>query len=348
MTEKVHTESRFYINISYLRPVFDFLRRAQEPLPTYLSILGIDEEDLSRPDLRVPAEAMNKLFDRAMNQLQDADVGLAAAKSMQVHHLGIVGLLVMSCRYAHEIFELHARFQTLVGNSLDTQYFINEDRCYLESRMAPGHEPFSRQSIDFVFGGWWNLKRTLVGDLHKPLRIEFPYSKPDDTSQLEAMFSAPLSFGHETLRVHFDAKNLDVELLPADSELKQVIEGQAKQRLNKLHGEQADVNPYLASVKEIIADRLAFGVPSIDDIAVQLGVSGRTVQRQLGQHGSGYTELLEQVHRDLAGRYIENQDLSLLDVAMMLGFSEQSSFHRAFKRWFNCTPGEYRKRSLGN
>lgn len=344
MVETAHTKSRYYINLGYLCPIFDFLRAAGEELPPYLSILGVEEQDLARSDLRVPAERLNSLFERAEQQLGNADSGLHAAQATQIHHLGIIGLLIMNCRYAREVFDLHARYQNLVGNSLKTQYQINGDQCYLESRMTPGHVPFSRHSIDYVFGGWWNLKRTLVGELHKPLRIEFPYPTPKDTGELEAFFAAPMSFGHDVLRVYFEIKYLDFELISADSELKQLIEAQARQRLQQLQGEQADASPYLARVKQIIAQRLAYGAPSIDEVASELDVSARTVQRRLDQHGSGYSAMLDMVRRDLAGRYIDNAELNLLDVAMMLGFSEQSSFQRAFKRWFGHTPGDHRRR----
>lgn len=338
-----HTKALFYINLGYLRPFFDFLRSKAEPLEDYLCQLGIVEDDLGSADLRVPAEGINGLFEMAEQRLDDPFVGLHVGQSMQLNHLGIIGLLIMSCRYAREVFDLHARYQNLAGNSLNTQYHENAEQCYLESRMTTGHKPFSRHSFDFVFGGWWNLKRSMVDKLHKPLRIEFPYPEPADVGELESFFDAPMSFGHEVLRVRFEAKYLDFELMPADSDLKQMIEAQVRQRLQQLQGMQADANPYLARVKQIIAQRLAYGAPSIDGVAAELEVSARTVQRQLDQHGSAYSALLDLVRRDLAGRYIDNQDLSLLDVAMMLGFSEQSSFQRAFKRWYEQTPGEYRR-----
>lgn len=346
MTTTAHTSEPFYVNLGYLRPMFDYLRVKAEVLTPYLDVLGVAEEDLSSPDLRVPSERMNDLFDIAGGNLKDDFIGLHVGQSMQLHHLGILGLLIMNCRYAREVFDLHARFQALVGNALETRYCEAGDECYLESPMTPGHAAYSRHSVDFVFGGWWNLKRSYVGDTVKPLRIELPYARPSDISELQAFYAAPLSFGHEVLRVHFEAKHLDFELMPVDSELKRMIEAQARQRLQQLQGEQADTHPYLVKVKQIIARRLAHGAPSIDDVAAELEVSARTVQRQLDQHDSGYSALLDLVRSDLAARYIDNRDLSLLDVAMMLGFSEQSSFQRAFKRWFGQTPGEYRREHI--
>ena len=74
-------------------------------------------------------------------------------------------------------------------------------------------------------------------------------------------------------------------------------------------------------------------------------VSVRTLQRQLDQHDTRFTQLLDDTRQDLARRYISNAELSLLEIAMMLGFAEQSSFNRAFKRWFGESPGAYRRNS---
>nr|MBV6630164.1 AraC family transcriptional regulator ligand-binding domain-containing protein [Oceanococcus sp. HetDA_MAG_MS8] len=339
----LETDPRFYVSLSYVRPIFDYLRQRGEDLSPYLECFGINRKELGNTDRLVKASGIDEVFALAEQRLEDAYIGLHVARNTQFQNLGTLGVLIMSCQYAREIFELHNRYQMLVGNPLYTEYRLEAEHAVLETKPVKGFPGFSRHGYDFIIGGWWHIKQSLVGNSYMPQGIQLPYSQPADAQPLESFYGVPLSFGHVTLRVLFDAHFWDLELMPADPEIKTFLEALAKQRLNRLQTLQTDANPDLARLKKFIADRLVSGVPNIESVAEDLGVSARTVQRQLDDLQTSYRSLLEQVRTDLARKHMANSDLSLLDVAIMLGFSEQSAFQRAFKRWFGCTPGEYRK-----
>ncbi len=337
---------QYWTQLGYFRPIFDYLRIHEISQTPFLEVMKIHEEDLTDSDRRIPNEIGSQVLVLAERVLNDPDIGLKMGQAMQVQHMGIIGLLVMSCRKAHEAFELHTRYQSLVGNGLETEYYERDGELCMEVTTPTGHPTMNRQDYDFSIAGWLNLKRQLVGDAYHPTRIEFPYAAPADLTALRAYFQAPLSFGHEVLRIFYPLEYQDIPLLAADPQLKHVLETQAKKRLQELQGEQADTDPQLAKVRKLIAAELAYGVPSLEEIAAELGVSVRTLQRQLDGRESSFKQLLDQVRCDLAGKYIENAELTLLDVAMMLGFAEQSSFARAFKRWFGDAPGAYRKQVM--
>lgn len=332
--------------LSYFRPVFDYLRNQQVSLTPFLELLQLQEEDLADTERRISNAQGSQLLTLSEQVLNDPDVGLKMGQTMQAQHAGIMGLLVMSCRKAHEAFELHTRYQSLVGNGLETEYYERDGELCMEVTTPPGHPHMGRQDYDFSLAGWLNLKRQLVGDGYAPSRMEFPYPAPKNPAALEAHFRAPVSFGHEVMRVYYPLEYRDIPLLAADPQVKQLLETQARKRLQELQGELADTDPQLAQVRKLLAEQLAYGVPSLEEVAVALDLSVRTLQRQLDSRQSSFKQLLDQVRRDLAGKYIENPELTLLDVAMMLGFAEQSSFARAFKRWFGDAPGAYRKQIM--
>jgi AraC-like DNA-binding protein len=96
-------------------------------------------------------------------------------------------------------------------------------------------------------------------------------------------------------------------------------------------------------VRALIKDELSGGNASLERIADSLSMSGRTLQRKLRDHGTSHQELLDQMRRDLAMRYLREPDLAICEVAYLLGFSESSALHRAFKRWTGKTPNEFRR-----
>ena len=97
-------------------------------------------------------------------------------------------------------------------------------------------------------------------------------------------------------------------------------------------------------VQSIITNEFRGGDPSLDRIADQLGLTPRTLQRKLHELGTSHNELLDHMRRQLAMRYLREPEMAICEVAYLLGFSESSSFHRAFKRWTGVTPKEYRER----
>lgn len=342
MRESVST-STFYVSLGYLRPLFDYLRKHNHPLDPYLEQLGITHADLVNPDLHVEDKDFNSLFEIAEAQTGDSNIGLHMGQSMQFHHLGIVGMLLMTCRRAKEIFELHQRYQSIVGNGLFTSYTTEGDEVCMHVQLGEDIPYASRHTYEFSFGGWFNLRNLAIGEEQPLLRVELPYARPPDESDLQALFKAPIRYDCESLRIYFPATFGELELIAADPQLKQMLESEAVTKLQELQRLHGAADPKVENVRQRIARHLAYGAPTVEVIAAELEVSVRTLQRQLDQSGSTYKALVDEVRSELARKYIDNPELSLLDVAMMLGFAEQSSFQRAFKRWYGDTPGGFRR-----
>jgi len=102
-------------------------------------------------------------------------------------------------------------------------------------------------------------------------------------------------------------------------------------------------NSLVAKIRTIIGDDLSQDLPNFDAIASALHTSPQTLRRRLKEEGLSYQELKDQLRRDSALFYLERGDLSIQMVAEKLGFSEPSTFHRAFKKWTGMTPGAYRQ-----
>jgi AraC-like DNA-binding protein len=100
-----------------------------------------------------------------------------------------------------------------------------------------------------------------------------------------------------------------------------------------------------AQVERLVTSHLVRGVPPIEDIAPQLALSSRTLQRRLSERGTTFAEVVERARRRLAERYLEDERLSLAEIGFLVGFSDPSNFHRAFRRWTGETPTTFRARN---
>ena len=338
-----HRNPKFYVVLSYMRPLFDYVTNQGKPIDSMLALLGLTEAELKNGDRRVSDESVDRLFAEAERLCDDPNVGLHIGQTMRASHLGILGMLVMTCANAREAFDLVLRYQNLIGNGGEVAIEEHGDEIEFSYFPVNGREPYGRHNIEFCFAGWNAQVTLLAGAQFKPTRMALPYPRPENVDDLHAIFGCDISFDAPKACAYFPASYVDAPLFSAEPQLKTVLETKARQRLRDWQGEQMAGSPVVAQTKQAIAEAIAFGVPTIDDIAEAMMMSSRTLQRQLENLGSSYKELLDSVRADLASKYMGQQELSILDVAFMLGFSEQSSFQRAFKRWFGATPGAYRR-----
>jgi AraC-like DNA-binding protein len=170
-----------------------------------------------------------------------------------------------------------------------------------------------------------------------------PYPKPVDCSEQQRVFNCPIYYGCERERIYFPAELLDYPLVVGDNDSRRALEIEARRRLDAINVSLVDERPEIAGIKRFIADRLKGGEPpSVEVAAEALGISARTLQRRLEAVRINYRDLIDLVRRELAKEYMADSSLTQVDIAFLLGYSEQSTFHRAFRRWFEMTPGEYR------
>jgi AraC-like DNA-binding protein len=195
-----------------------------------------------------------------------------------------------------------------------------------------------RQPIESTFSALLTTTKTLTGNSLIPDAVWFQHPRPTDISEHQRIFHAPVHFSQPTNRLIFDAGCLDWTVLSANPSLLPMFEQYAEAMLNELSQEDT----YTNQVVRAVTHGLKGEVPSIEAIARTLAISVRNLQRELQAEGTSYQQLLDETRKELAVRYLKKPDTPIHDVAFLLGFSEPSAFHRAFKRWTGKTPRAYR------
>lgn len=168
----------------------------------------------------------------------------------------------------------------------------------------------------------------------------FQHPAPSDIREHERIFRCPVRFGAAANEFVFDSAYLTLPIVKADPSLCALLDRHAEGLLAKYPREDSLVE----RVRTILKDELNGGDASLESVARQLSLSERTLQRKLRALGTSHNELLDQMRKDLAVRYLREPEMAVCEVAYLLGFSESSAFHRAFKRWTGTSPNEFRRR----
>ena len=182
------------------------------------------------------------------------------------------------------------------------------------------------------------ISREACGQAFSPDRVYFKHASPGDISAHEEFFGCPVSYSSDR-----DALQVSEEVLQSSNRLgDRSISSFFDSHLNKELSELVDDKSFAQSVQTRISDALSQGVPNISGVANCFGMSGRTLQRRLAEEGHTFQGLVDTARRELAERLLRHSEYSLAEIAFLTGFSEQSAFTRAFKRWAGQTPRSFR------
>jgi AraC-like DNA-binding protein len=171
-----------------------------------------------------------------------------------------------------------------------------------------------------------------------PLSVDFTHSRPDCAGKFYEYFQCPINFDAEHTRLTLSLEVAE-ELLPGSNEELAAFSDQLMARyLNSL-----SEHDLVTKVKKAIVGHLPSGEATVDKVASDLYMSTRTLQRSLQQKDTSFFALLNEARMELAMQYVSDPNMNLTEVAFLLGFAEQSSFSRSFKRWTGQSPVQHRK-----
>jgi AraC-like DNA-binding protein len=231
-----------------------------------------------------------------------------------------------------------ARYSRITNESLVVGYREgNRLIINLSYSGVPRHS--DRHQIEFCMFGVLRICRLLTGQNIVPQHFSIAHHRSGSTSEMERFVGTKLEFGADTdeLALKLDAR--DLPLIHSDSYLNDLLVKYCEAALGDRRGDKSHLR---TRVENAIASVLPHGRVLVEDVARSLGMSERTLARKLSDERLNFTEILQQLRRDLAVRYLDDRKLHVSKIAWLLGFHEVSAFTHAFKRWTGKTPREVR------
>ncbi len=298
-----------------------------------LRAAGVTAGSLDDPDARVPIASLHAAWTAFLETNPTIDI---ETPTYAPSDYGIVGFVVMNSVTLSEALDHLVRYIGLWTDDPDFQREGSTVRFTYRNAFAdtPGRRCATEAApIEMIHGA-----RLLVQSRVVPAEVRFAHPAPDYVTSLEAFFGCPVRFGADDHALVLKTEDLALPLARADAQLGAFLRGIAEGALSK---RGADETP-LDGVRKILAEELQRGVPSIDVVATRLATSERTLRRRLEREGKTFRGVLDDTRAELARSYVSNAQMPLAEVAFMLGFSEPSAFHRAFKRWTGMTPAAFR------
>jgi AraC-like DNA-binding protein len=300
----------------------------------------LDPSVLLDPDNRIPFAQLVLLYENAAELTGDANFGLHIGQSITPTAFDVVGYCALNSPTLGAAFTRVARYHSIWTDGALFNVETANDTSAIIYSYADTSLHDRRQDAEMTLATVTTLCRNIASPDFAPTFVEFQHDAPRDTSEHLRLFRCPVDFGAPSNKLTFPSSFLSLPIAKADASLCALLDRHAEEMLAKFPPQQSLVD----QVRSIITAELRGGDPSLEQVADKLSLTPRTLQRKLQDLGTSHNELLDQMRRHLSMRYLREHEMAICEVAYLLGFSESSSFHRAFKRWTGLTPKEFRNR----
>jgi AraC-like DNA-binding protein len=349
-TDSHHAEGR--VAGAYLQPLLEAAGAHGIAAATLAQAAGVAPHGLEASAASLAARDYVRLLDAGAQLAGDAHFGLHVGQRVRMGTYSAYGLILLSCKNVGQALEQTARYERLahdLGRST-----LQRDGAVAHYRWASNYPDASRHLVDSVFAGIRVCGDWLAGMPLPPARLAFTHDGGGDLLRhaahrdeyVRVLGSLP-AFNAPANTATFDAQLLDWPVPNADVSLYPVLCQHAEQLLaQRQAAAETGGGAIEAQVHAAIVAGLRQGSARLATVAATLAVTPRTLQRKLADAGTSFQALLDQARYGLARDYLREPDLSLVDIAFLLGYQEQSAFNHAFRVWAGTNPGAWRLQQL--
>jgi AraC-like DNA-binding protein len=303
-----------------------------------LRSVGVRRQTLEDPDARLPGSKTSALWAKAYELSRDPVLSLHAAEACPIGAYKVIDYMASSARTVGEAYRYATRYFPLINTALRLSIDDSGDPVTFDIAGESGPASVSPAYAEFGLAMFVLHVRGATGVPFALRAVTFAHRPPPDAREHERIFGCPVRFEAEHNRLYIDRSAWETPTSGAQPGVLAVLAEHAELLVSRLPR-----GPDLIErTRRAIGGRLRGGDPSLESVARELGMSERSLQRHLRELGYTYNALADEVRAAMARLYLGQPDVALAEIAFLLGFADQSTFNRAFKRWTGRTPRQAR------
>ena len=332
-------DSSISVRNVWARLVVQELKKHGVDVEAALTEAGLEHRSLIRADGWVPYANHARLFEIAARELKDDCFGLNFARTIDVRDVGVLAYLGVASQTLEDAIRNLARYTRVFSEAFEFDLKVEGDTGTIE--IIPQDPSFAaqRQAVEFAYAVIVRAYRQFTGKRIKPLAVYFLHQRRTNLPKFTKFFGGTVKFGRNQGEMVFSRRELATPILSSDERLLAILRDYAEGILRHRPKHRDEL---LQKIERRLTEILPTGQGRAKILAAELGMSERTLVRRLAELDTSFADLVDELRHDLARKYLAQRDLSLVHIAFLLGYSNQSAFNLACKRWSGKTPREVR------
>lgn len=290
---------------------------------------------------KMQAVPANHFFE--LHEIIDQKIGtgfsVRVGQQMQIEDYGVLGLSWKTCSWAGEIFDRSERYFKLLSNT----YFFRVEKGVEISRIYLNREAHRRGvelSNEATFSATVVVLQAITESNISPVEVSFKHARPEKLDDYNTAFNCPVLFNQPQYYIAYKTEDLNMRTAKADESINKFLVERVE---DETKGIEFSGNDLVLDVENLIKDALPSGIPGVEKIGQLIGMSRRTLTRRLSENGLTFRDLIKRIQEEVSKELLKNSSRNIAEIAFETGFSEQSAFSRAFKKWTSLSPAEFRR-----
>jgi AraC-like DNA-binding protein len=338
-----HAYEGYAVSIGYMRVLFDYMSQSGFTPEQICAPMRLSDLKAADTDARCALNEWHGLMGAAEVLMGDAHLALTLSEHVKPWHTGLVGFMAMTSSTLRDVGKVLARYHHFL-NDVESVEIGLEGRHFVLA--VPQLTSLNSPRISMItLGSWAWHARWLTGRDDLTFDADFAFPEPGKRALFERVFGGALRFNQPHSALKGDQLYLDLCVIQQEPTVNRILHQQAERQKGQL---AESAGSFLAKLERLLGTHLGNSEVSLAALAAEMQISPRTLQHRLEDTGSSFRAVVERVRKSQAIGYLNDSRLSLMQISLMLGFANQTSFHHAFKRWTGQSPGEFRRVTTGS
>ena len=324
------------VSATYLRLGARELGIDKQNAPAFLKNTQLTYEQLHGLDEKISLRDLLTIIGNALTLCADPALGLVLGEKLRVTTHGSLGVVLMSSPDVRTMLKEFSLYAAVPVPFLKVTLNKNNHFYVLEIVDLPPSIPFHASISELVLTSVQSVIEDAIGKKITTGRFNFIHAKPEYATKYQEILHSPCQFSTKNYQYCIPIDIGNSPSIFSDEHLLKHAKNLCDKQLNEITKSSTLEN----EIKTLLYENIGH-IWTIDDVAMAMNTSKRTVARKLKNEGCTYKSILDSVHKEVASNYLMRDNLSVDRIGFLIGYSDSSNFRRSFKRWFGMTPTQY-------
>jgi AraC-like DNA-binding protein len=332
----INSESKVF-PASYLLLLLNVIETHGFEITDLLNKVELPPLTMHDPEQFVSLAYLKQFLERILAITQIPELGLYFGQQLNFVAHGDIGNAIITSKNLHESIQVILKYFKTRTPLADINFASHDHHCVIIAGFNLLPNVISDFLVDAFFATLLTVRKFILSNTHYDVEIHFTKPQPKDIKPYTDLFGPNVTFSSSRNEYHFPKESLTLTFPLSNTIAREIAERKCQQKLLELE----HLDDLVSKIKSFMLSTPSY-FPSIEELSQQLHMSTRTLRRKLKDVDSSYQTILDDLRKELAINYLQNSQLSILEIAYMLQFSDSSNFSSAFRKWTNKSPSDYR------